>query len=94
MFQRRDAVVRGALSTGSAGPAPVAAHGPETPVCYVVRGVRARFTGDVDPRRQQAEGAFEGAEGAQDGGDLGRNGQLEAGSKAELAFNIYACRWP
>jgi hypothetical protein len=41
------------------------------------------FVGYVDLRRQQAEGAFQGAEGAQDGGDLGRNGQLEAGSEAE-----------
>src|SRR6266496_5630055 len=32
---------------------------------YAVRRVRARFAGYVDLRRQQAEGAFQGAEGAQ-----------------------------
>src|SRR6185503_4622542 len=59
-------------------------HGSWRHLCdYTVRRVRACFADYVDRRRQQAEGAFQGAEGAQDGGDLGRNGQLEAGSQAE-----------
>ena len=46
---------------------------------HLVGRVCLRFGGDVHSRRQQGERAFQGAEGAQDGGDLGRDGQFEAG---------------
>jgi hypothetical protein len=50
-------------------------HGSRRHLCgHLVRRVRACFAGYVDPGRQQAEGTFQGAEGAQDGGDPGRDG--------------------
>ena len=50
---------------------------------HVAGCVRSCFGGYVDPGRQQGQRAFQGGQGAQDGGDLGRGGQLKPGSQPE-----------
>ena len=49
----------------------------------MVGRVFARLRGDIKPRRQLAEGAVQGGEGAEHHADVGRDRQLETGGQPE-----------